>query len=218
MGNHPWVRIPPLPPSIVAMGFHMGKFVVAAVGALMLGISLAYLGWFAQRSAHNVSVLTSMLAAGPCEHPLIQAELSPNIMTETESRVLTLTLNPYGEPSMRNPYEKPIRLDHRCKANIAFLAPAFDHEPDGSARTIELGPEDVNETVDWVLSPKHRGQQTIVITGGLDKIVVPVTVLSDIGMTAAQSAWAAAFVAVGGFAGLLLALRESIARWVGPRS
>lgn len=189
----------------------MGKFLLA-VSVGILGASLWYLGWFGYRAAANQPLFSAMAMDSPCKHPLVVATLSPSIMTESESRALTLTLNAYGRDDLRYPGTPLKRNLKACTATIEILAPAFERDPPESPLAFRLGPKDESKTTRWILLPKRTGQHTIVIKGGLDLIEVPVTVVSDLGLTAVQTAWAAAVAAVFSFLALAFSVREGLSR------
>lgn len=184
------------------------------VFALVLLASLGYLAWFSIRQSSNHPEFTAMVADVACKHVLVRVVLSPSVMTESESRELTLIVNSMGRSELRPAGVATQQESKQCIADIDISAPAFDHEPHGEVRRIALPPGDENRSLTWVIAPTRRGQQLILIQSGLDQIRVPITVTSNIGLTAAQTAWAAAISSVVAFIGLIFATREALSKFM----
>lgn len=156
----------------------------------------------------------SMLADAQCEHPLFSASLSQPVMTVSESRELVVVLSQSGDPSLNAPGE----LDRwraslkPCTAHLEVLAPNFDKSPASDMADIKLPASYERVSYPIVLAPKKSGRQIVVIKSALDEIRVPITVLTDLGITVTSQAYLAAMSAVGGFLLLCISLRDAVAK------
>ena len=189
---------------------------LAAIRFLLLIVAAAgygYLGWFGFQSLANSPYGINMLAAQPCKHPFSGEISAPGIVSQSESIVVRLGLNAYGDPKFRPPGWKPTNTKS-CAVQVELSAPNFDYEPARPNRTFDLAPVDETKYATWVVSPKKTGTQKLVLSSGLDTMVVTVTVISDLGLTARQSALVAAVSALIATVLALLTLREGIAKWL----
>lgn len=161
------------------------------VGILTLAPA-SFLCWYGIQYARNGTLYWTQAADRPCLHPLVGVLDPPPVLTISESTELRLLVNQYGRPDLRPPdWELPAD-SAACDAFVEMDAPAFDIAK--AQRTLYLPPEDRNFSVSWVLSPRKVGRQTIVVTSGLDSLKVSISVMSDLGLTARQSALLAAIL------------------------
>jgi hypothetical protein len=176
-------------------------YVAAVLMGLLTLLPASFVGWYAAQVAINGPTFWTMLADKPCKHPFVDIAEPPAVLTISESTELRLLVNRFGRPTFRPPGWKIPKDAKGCNAEITIDAPAF--ELSEARRSIHLPAVDENYSVSWVLSPKKVGRQTIVITSGLDKLKVSITVMSDLGFTARQGAiFATLLTALGAIATL----------------
>jgi hypothetical protein len=190
------------------------RFAHIAVRTLLVGvlaISLSYLAWFGFTWVSNAPRTTYLLADAPCKHPFSGDVSAPSIITTSESAIVRLGLNQFGDPRFRAP-NWSAKDSAVCVARIQISAPSFQYEPVGAVRSFLLQPVDESKYATWVIAPKAPGTYKILLAGGLDSTIITVTVLTDLGLTAKQSAIASAFVALVAAVLGLLTLREAVSK------
>lgn len=169
----------------------------------------AYLGWFYLVTNSHHSLYFTALADAPCLHPLEGVQFGSPIMSESETRRMDVFLSQAGVRAMHYPgsLEANRKNLQPCNAELEILAPAFDYSPSAEKATVKLPASYARRTYTVLVTPKRRGEHLIIVKTGFDQVRVPVRVTTDLGLTAVQSAWAAAVGCAVSFVVALLTIR-----------
>lgn len=162
---------------------------IAVSGVVLFAVSIA-IGCGLARSFFSAVALDfnfSAVSAGPCLHPLMDAQLEKRIMSEKESQALKVILKVY---------------DAKCIATVTISAPKFDIGSDKAEKVINLKPLEERELI-WVIAPKETGTYVIGISAGMDNMTLGVSVTNILGFSAK---WAQVLFYIGGLFGPILTL------------
>ena len=175
-------------------GGRMGRRIAAALGVVILALSLAYLlsGWVVRLEDAR---LPSDAGAAPCMRPAMSVAMAKRRISKNDSEVVTAVLSNTTTST--------------CAVEVSIHAPGFQIDPPAPMQSILVAPGAEAEAA-WVVSPVRTGTHRILVKAGLEYRVIGVVVTNVLGLTDRQAKWVSV---VGTFFGSSLTLPWLYEAW-----